>query len=165
MNPLAGGLLAQESPVLQKAVFDAVGIKNVVEAAHRYLAGDENIDTILCGINKPSDITSTIDNYSKPPLTSQQRKDLEGVMSKMSSKSMGFCTACKYCMPCPEEINIPAMMNIVYLDKFLQMTDRAGRLYERRVNPDNSPSRCTQCGQCEEKCTQRAMKAIGKYIN
>ena len=109
---------------------------------------------ILCGINKPSDILSTIDNYSKPPLTSQQRKDLEAAMGKISSKGMGFCTGCKYCMPCPEEINIPAMMNIVYLDKFLQMSDRAGGLYGRQVNPDNSPSRCTKCGQCEEKCTQ-----------
>jgi len=154
MNPLAGGLLAQKSPVLQKAVFGAVGIKDVVEAAHRYLAGDENIDTILCGINKPSDITATIENYSKPPLTGQQRKDLEEVMSRMSSKGMGFCTACRYCMPCPEGINVPGMMNIVYLDRFLQMSERAGGFYERRVNPENSPVRCTKCGQCEDTCTQ-----------
>ena len=154
MNPLAGGLLAQESPVLQKAVFDAVGITDVVEAAHRYLAGDENIDTILCGISKPSDITSTLDNYSKPPLTSRQRTDLEEAMDKISSKGMGFCTACKYCLPCPEGINIPAMMYIAYLDKFLQMSDRAAGIYGRQVNPENSPARCTQCGQCEEKCTQ-----------
>lgn len=155
MNPLAGGLLAQESPVLQKAVFDAVGIDGVVEAAHRYLAGDENIDTILCGISKPSDITSTIDNYSKPPLTAQQRKDLEEAMSKISSEGMGFCTACKYCMPCPEKIDIPTMMNVVYLDKLLQVSNEPGRLYKQYTNPENSPSRCVQCGQCEEKCTQK----------
>ncbi len=155
MNPLAGGLLTHESDVLEQAVFDAVGIKNVVEGAQRYLAGDENIDTILCGINKPSDITSTMDNYSKPPLTAQQRKDLEEAMSKISSKSMGFCTSCKYCMPCPEGINIPAMMNIVYLDKLLRMSGAAKKRYQQLVKPDNSPAKCTQCGQCEEKCTQK----------
>ena len=154
MNPLAGGFLAVQSPVLQKAVFDAVGINSVVEAAHRYLAGDRNIDTILCGISKPTDITSTIEHYSKPPLTGQQRKDLEEAMDKMSSKGMGFCTACKYCMPCPEGINIPNMMNMVYLDKFLQMSERAGGIYERQANLGNSPAKCTQCGQCEDKCTQ-----------
>ena len=154
MNPLAGGFLVEDSPVLQKAVLDAVGINDVVQAAHRYLAGDENIDTILCGINKPSDITSTVDNYSKPPLTAEQREDLEEAMAKITSKGMGFCTGCKYCMPCPEGIDIPAMMNVVYLDRFLQMSERVTRLYKQLVNPDNSPARCTQCGQCEEKCTQ-----------
>lgn len=154
MNPLAGGFLAEESPVLQQIVSDALGIKDVVEAAHRYLAGDKNIDTILCGINKPSDITSTIDNYSKPPLTSQQRKALEEVMDRISSKAMGFCSVCNYCMPCPEGINIPLMMNMVYLDKLLEMSDTAARTYRQHVNADNSPTRCTQCGQCEEKCTQ-----------
>jgi hypothetical protein len=135
-------------------VSDTLGIDDVVQAAHRYLAGDENIDTILCGINKPSDITSTIDNYSKTPLTAQQRKDFEEALARISSKGMGFCTACKYCMPCPEGINIPVMMNIVYFDRFLQMSDRARATYRRLVNADNSPARCTQCGQCEEKCTQ-----------
>ena len=154
MNPLAGGFLVEDSPVLQQAVLGAVGINDPVEAAHRYLAGDENIDTILCGINKTSDITSTIDNYSKPPLTPQQRTDLESAMAKISSKAMGFCTGCRYCMPCPEGIDIPAMMNIVYLDRLLQMSDRARAAYQGLVNVDNSPARCTQCGQCEEKCTQ-----------
>ena len=155
MNPVAGGLLTHNSPVLQKAVCNVTGSKDVVEAAHRYLAGDENIDTVLCGINKPTDVRSTIENYSKPPLTRQQREDLEEVMNKLSSKGMGFCVACNYCMPCPEGISIPGMMNIVYLDKFLQMVDRAGELYEKRVTPENSPSLCTKCGQCEEKCTQK----------
>ena len=154
MNPLAGGFLAEDSPVLRQAVSDALGINNVVEAAQRYLAGDENLDTILCGINKPSDITSTINNYSKPPLTSQQRKDLEEAMSKISSKGMGFCSSCKYCMPCPEGINIPGMMKLVYFDRLLQMSDRAGKDYKRQVDADSSPARCTKCGQCEEQCTQ-----------
>ena len=154
MNPLAGGLLAEDSPVMQKAVLGAVGTKDVVEAAHRYLAGDENIDTILCGISKPSDITSTIANFAKPPLTLRQREDLEAAMAKISSKGQGFCTGCKYCMPCPEGINIPLMMEIVYLDKLLGLSDRAARFYKNRVTPENSPANCTQCGQCEEKCTQ-----------
>ena len=154
MNPLAGGFLAEESPVLQQAVSDALGITDVVEAAQRYLAGDENLDTILCGINKPSDITSTINNYSKPPLTSQQRTDLEEAMSKISSKGMWFCSSCKYCMPCPEGINIPGMMKLIYFDRLLQMSDRAAKDYERQVDADTTPARCTKCGQCEDKCTQ-----------
>ena len=46
------------------------------------------------------------------------------------------------------------MMNIVYLDRLLRMPDKARATYQQLVNADNSPSRCTQCGQCDEKCTQ-----------
>ena len=84
-------MFGEDSAVLRQAVKEAVGIEDVVEAAHRYLAGDENIDTILCGMTKPSDVTSTIENYNKPPLTAQQRQALETAMGKLSQQGMGFC--------------------------------------------------------------------------
>ena len=54
-------MFAQDSEPIRKIVKNAVDIDDPVEAAHRYLAGDENIDTILCGIVKPSDISSNIE--------------------------------------------------------------------------------------------------------
>ena len=53
-----------------------------------------------------------------------------------------------------EELGAAQGMEIVYYDKFLKMPERAARLYKNRVKPENSPARCSQCGQCEEKCTQ-----------
>jgi len=152
MNPLGGGMLAENSPVLKKAVKKALGHENIIAAAHRYLASSEIIDTILCGISKPSDITSTIENFSKPPLTASQMKSLEDAMDEISSRSIGFCVDCKYCMPCPEGINIPVMMKVSYLSRFLKLKSRPAELYSWQTN---SPAKCTACGECEEKCTQK----------
>jgi uncharacterized protein len=152
MNPMGGGTLAENSPVLKETVNKVLGNENIIETAHRYLASNENIDTILCGISKPSDITSTIENYSKPALPPAQQKKLEEAMDKISSKGMGFCVDCKYCLPCPEGIDIPTMMRISYLSRFLKLKGRPAELYSWQAK---SPSVCTACGKCEAKCTQK----------
>ncbi len=160
MNPLGGGMLAEDSPVIRAAVREAVGSDNVTEVSHRYLAGNENIDTIICGISKPSDVVSTLANYRKPPLTKSQIEAIEAAMRKLSSSSMGFCTACGYCMPCPQGINIPALMNVAYLAHLLNVPDKAAYDFNwatGEANPDHCalPSTCIECGQCESRCTQK----------
>ena len=153
MNPVGGGILAEGSPVMERAL----GHDRLVETAHRYLAGDPNVNTILCGMSKPSDITSTLENYAKPPMTDEERGIVEGVTAKLSKESVGFCTECKYCMPCPQGLNIPGIMHIVYLDRLLQCPEVARFQYRWVANPEkhNTASDCTECGECEAKCTQK----------
>lgn len=160
MNPLAGGMLAEDSPVIGAAVRETVGSGDVTEIAHRYLAGNENIDTIICGISKPSDITSTLANYREPPLTRPEIEALEKAMGRLSSGGMGFCTACGYCLPCPEGINIPALMNVSYLAHRLDVPRKAAYDFDwatGEANPDHCalPSACSECGRCESRCTQK----------
>jgi len=160
MNPVGGGMFAEDSAVLNRTVSLITGSENAVETAHRYLRGDENVDTILCGIVRPSDIESTIANYQKPPLTAGQIRRIEEAMSKLSSKSQGFCTGCRYCMPCPQGINIPAMMSVVYYHKLLRVPGKAKDVYNWVINPNNEDisklaADCVQCGECEKKCTQQ----------
>jgi predicted aldo/keto reductase-like oxidoreductase len=159
MNPVSGGLLAENSPVLIDAVKKAVGCDDPIEVAHRYLAADTNVDTILCGITKPEDVISTIENYQKPALSAEEVRAVERVFEELSKENVGFCTECKYCMPCPQGINIPMIMHAVYLDKFLRVPVAARGCYNWFVymaesNRSTNPAECTECGQCEEKCTQ-----------
>ncbi len=153
MNPVGGGILAEGSPVMAKAL----GHDRLAETAHRYLAGDANVDTILCGMSRPSDITSTLENYAKPPMTSKERGAVEEVAAKLSKANMGFCTGCKYCMPCPQGLDIPGIMHIVYLDRLLQCPETARFQYGWVANPreHNTAGDCTECGECEPKCTQK----------
>ncbi len=170
MNPLAGGLLAHDSEPLRDLVKNAIGIDDLAEAAHRYLAGDENIDTIICGISKPSDVTSTIENYNKPPLTAQQRRILETEIEKISPEKTGFCTSCGYCQPCPAGIKIPQFMSAAYHSQVLNTHQRAQKIYDFCFHPDNpdfsaDPSKCTLCGRCEQKCTQNIkITQMLKYV-
>ena len=154
MNPIGGGWLAEESPVMKKALAS----NSVVEIAHRYLAGDPNLDTILCGISKPSDITSTISNYQKQPLDSQRRMEVETIIESLSKKNMDFCTGCKYCQPCPQNINIPSILHAIYVHQFLKCPQAAASSYKESTDLNLNyakPVECTECGRCEQKCPQK----------
>lgn len=160
MNPIGGGVFVQDSPPIKKAVKKASGVDDVVEVAHRRLKYNENIDTILCGIEKQYDITSTLTNYEKPPLTPKQKELLDKELSKISRKNTGFCVNCKYCLPCPKDINIPAFMNAAYFSEFLRVDRQAKDFYGWILNPSNQdksvdPAECIECGKCEQKCTQK----------
>jgi predicted aldo/keto reductase-like oxidoreductase len=78
------------------------------------------------------------------------------------------CTNCRYCVPCPEGVNIPTMFNI--LNQFNQYGEgtRAGFAgyynslpktpedYEKAGSKNNgSANLCIQCGECVEKCPQK----------
>ncbi len=152
MNPVAGGILAEDSPVIK----EATGLDDLVEYAHRYLAADTNVDTILCGISKPSDITSTLMNYTKSPLTPAECDRMEQVARKLSKEGMGFCTTCGYCKPCPQSLNIPGIMHVAYLDRLLRCPEAARNHYSwvRGEDGMSDAGRCKECGDCEPRCPQ-----------
>ncbi|MFI4910762.1 MAG: aldo/keto reductase [Sedimentisphaeraceae bacterium JB056] len=159
MNPIGGGLFSEDSKLLSDAVNKAVGSDDVIEVAHRYLNSNPNVDTIICGINKPEDIESTIANYEKPLFTEKQMAAIEDQMKTISPEGQNFCTSCRYCMPCHQGINIPAMMDVVYYDKIIGASKKAAEAYGWQRNPNNKDrselvSKCTGCGACVKKCTQ-----------
>ncbi len=160
MNPLCGGVLGQDSLQLKKAVENAVGDVGVVEAAHRWLKTNKSIDTILCGINKPSDITVTIENYDKADFTAEQMQRLNAEFDKISNKNAGCCVDCKYCLPCPKNIYIPGFMQAAYFSEFLKVDGKPRNMYNWQLNANNTmrsadPSECIECGKCQERCTQK----------
>lgn len=160
MNPICGGVFAQDSPPLNEAVKNAIGSADLVQTAHRWLKTNENIDTIICGISKPSDITSTTENYKKAPFTAGQMERLNAEIGKISRKSAGFCVDCKYCLPCPKNIYVPGFMQAAYFSEFLKVDGQARDIYNWQLNPANAsmsadPDECTECGKCEQKCTQK----------
>ncbi|MFA5291428.1 MAG: aldo/keto reductase [Phycisphaerae bacterium] len=160
MNPVVGGVLAQDSPPLNNAVKKAIGPADLVQTAHRWLKSNKNIDTIICGISKPTDVTSTIENYEKEPFTTEQIKKLNEEFAKLSNKNTGFCVDCKYCLPCPKNIYVPGFMQAAYFSEYLKVKGKPENIYNWQLNPNNTgrsadPGECIECGKCEQKCTQK----------
>jgi len=151
MNPMGGGNLAEESPVLSKLAQES-GADSMPDLAIRYVLSNPNVDTILCGMAKETDVADTIASSQKPKLTAEQITAIDEKVKALSSKNVGFCTKCKYCMPCPQGINIPAVMGAIYEYRFLGREKLAQRMY--KWIREAKAEACTKCGQCEEKCTQ-----------
>ena len=153
MNPVAGGILAEESPILNRTIPG----DDLVEVAHRYLKANPTIDTVLCGMTRPSDVTSTLANYAKPPLSDAECRSVERATATLSKEAMSFCTNCGYCKPCPQGLDIPGILGAVYLARLLEAPETGKSRYSWWAQParKNTASDCTACGKCEERCTQK----------
>ncbi|MFC1479588.1 aldo/keto reductase, partial [Planctomycetota bacterium] len=152
MNPIGGGKLAEQSPVLMK-IAKEVGAESVPDLAARFVLSNPDVDTILSGINKLSDVDDTIQSAERPVFDEKQMNIINTFLEESSREHVKFCTACGYCQPCPAEINIPQIMTALYEERFLGLSEGAKRTYERSTR-GVTPEACQNCGKCEEACTQ-----------
>jgi len=152
MNPVGGGKLTENSPVIME-VAEQLGVASVPDLAVRYVLSNPNVDTILCGIQKSGDIDATVAAAEQVALSPGQLETINAFFTSHSREGVKFCTGCKYCMPCPAGINIPAILGALYDARFLGLTEDASRNY-KHATKDVGPDACTDCGACEEKCTQ-----------
>ena len=64
------------------------------------------------------------------------------------------CTACRYCMPCPQGVAIPDVCGLYNDTHMYQNLDRAQFAYRAFWSDSERADNCTACGECVEKCPQ-----------
>ena len=151
MNPMGGGKLAEQSQTLM-ALAREVGAVSVADMAIRYVLSNPHIDTMLNGLSKPDDIKDSIASLDRGGFTASQIHRIDDFLKDIKTKVSAFCTACKYCMPCPEGIDIPAVLSCVQDMRYWGWHHSARARYEKL--PGKKADACVQCGKCEKTCTQ-----------
>ena len=69
-----------------------------------------------------------------------------------------YCTTCDYCKPCPQNIDIPQIFNIMNNHRVYGLTQHAKHNYKRIIEGKTKSAdatNCTECGVCETKCPQK----------
>ena len=153
MNPLGGGIIPQHPERFEylKTTED----ETVVEAALRFLISDERITTSLVGFSNMAQLQqalSAVEGYSP-----RSKEQLAKMRLGMKESFNELCTGCQYCDHCPVGLPVPKLMDAYnqYLlsDNRQDIANRLnwhwGLLKERGYY-----EQCTECGQCEQACTQ-----------
>jgi uncharacterized protein len=151
MNPLGGGIIPRNPKI-----FDFIRMRpeeSVVEAALRFLFSHERIDVSLVGFSTVEQVRESLKAVERfQPLSAAEldriKKGIRGAFGEL-------CTGCQYCDECPQEIRIPQLMD-AYNQKRLsgQDQDLLNRLsWHWNLEPSEA-AKCTECGHCEEACTQ-----------
>lgn len=151
MNPVGGGRLAEASPVLLKLA-RSVGAESVPDLAVRYVLSNPDVDTILCGMSKTADVDATVGSANRRAFDAGQMKKINRFLDGLTRERVGFCTGCKYCMPCPRGIDIPAIMSLIYDDRFWGFREGSTNRYRHLRGP--RAEACVKCRKCEKLCTQ-----------
>ena len=132
MKPLAGGVFTN------------------IEKCFKFLNGYP-VDIILNGVANLDELKENLKYAeSTEPLTPEELKEFEEEVAPLGKD---FCRRCSYCLPCPNDILIPIMINVLYPQvqghTYEDLTDKQKRL---GANLMIWWQACEECGQCEEKC-------------
>jgi uncharacterized protein len=164
MNPIGGGILTQPSDVLIELA-GQVGATSVPDLGIRYVLSNPYVDAIISGISNVSDVEACIASGTAPRFSSDQMALIQSRIGSILSSRQAFCTGCRYCLPCPQGIDIPAVMDMVAQQRFWGFEETARGRYAGMTTP--KADACVTCGECEAKCTQHLgiMEEMGFAAN
>ena len=169
MEPLLGGRLANLPQYLVNELKKFDPTKSVASWAFRYAGTYEGVLTVLSGMTYMEHLKDNLLSYC--PLVPLKEQGLRSLDTDIAQRIVGLenipCNDCKYCMPCPYGIDIPAIFvhyNKCKNEGSLPMSngDKEYRKHRRqylisldRVVPrERQPDHCIGCHQCEPHCPQ-----------
>lgn len=161
MEPLRGGKLAANLPSEAVRLFsEANPLRTLPEWALRWVWNHPEVSVVLSGMTTMEQVVENIKIAGQAfahSLTTKELSAIDRVKKIYKEKMKVNCTACAYCMPCPEGVNIPGCFN-VYNDYSLfgdvEGTERYKFIYNFRIGADAHASKCIACGKCESHCPQ-----------
>ena len=160
MEPLRGGKLVDLLPEAAKKMIKANPRGwSAAEWAFRWLYNQEAITCVLSGMNSIAMIEENcrIASQATPgEFTQEDFEFLNKIKNEINSKTKVNCTACRYCMPCPKNVDIPAIFRC-YNEMYTESKHSGRWEFAQTVGlrkKDATFSQCIGCGKCEKHCPQ-----------
>jgi predicted aldo/keto reductase-like oxidoreductase len=156
MGPVAGGRLGVRSEVLSQMV---PGVERVPELALRFVLSNPNVTVALSGMSTMKHVQENVVTASDDTgLSEEDMRLIREQLERLSEMAKLYCTGCKYCMPCPQEVNIPHIFELYNLGQVYGLWGVAREGYAnfpgQRWVGGKQADECIECGECEEKCPQ-----------
>jgi hypothetical protein len=154
MEPVRGGTLASLSEDAAKILKEAKPNKSIASWAIRYAASKEQVMVVLSGM---SNLEQTRDNIQSltdfEPVDEKDQMIIDQALELFLKNRTIPCTNCKYCMPCPEGVNIPKIFKI-YNQYAINKHKRAFIHAYENLDDAEKANNCIACGICMQHCPQ-----------
>ena len=168
MEPLLGGRLSNVPDHIVARLKEKEPERSVASWAFRYAGTFPGILTVLSGMTYMEHLEDNLLSYCPlKPLNDDEIRYLYDTADLMVEYPTIACNDCKYCMPCPYGIDIPAILlhynkcvNQGNIPQDAQASNyREARQaflvgYDRSVPKLRQASHCIGCRQCEPHCPQ-----------
>ena len=183
MEPLLGGRLSKVPQYVADRLKERNPEGSVASWAFRFAGSQPGVLCVLSGMTYMEHLKDNVKTYS--PLVTLTEDELEfldetaGIIKEYPTIP---CNDCKYCMPCPYGIDIPAIL--LHYNKCVNAGEVAESIndegyrkarraylvsYDRAVPKLRQASRCIGCNQCMSHCPQsinipRELQKIDRYV-
>jgi predicted aldo/keto reductase-like oxidoreductase len=177
MEPVRGGLLAKDIKGIS-AIWQTSKIRyDPAEWALRWVWNHPEVTVVLSGMSTPGQVRQNVALAKSGRAGSLTKSDLSlfgKVKKELQKRIIIPCTGCRYCMPCPQGVNIPECFEFYNRGHMYEDEEQTRQIYTMFLGGffdgiPNYASLCKECGECEEKCPQSLpirenLKNVVKYF-
>ena len=183
MEPLLGGRLSKVPQHVADRLKERNPEGSVASWAFRFAGTQPGVLCVLSGMTYMEHLKDNVKSFTPlVPLTEDELSFLDETAGIMQKYPTIPCNDCKYCMPCPYGIDIPAIL--LHYNKCVNAGEVAASIndegykkarraylvsYDRAVPKLRQASRCIGCNQCMSHCPQsinipRELHKIDRYV-
>ena len=173
MEPLRGGGLARNLPPAAGDLLDgATPRRSAAEWALRWVWDQPEVSLVLSGMSTLEQVEqncAAAAGSGTGVMTVAEREMIAAVRDVYATLVPLPCTSCRYCLPCPQGVDIPGVFELfndahIYGEPFRQ------RLFYGWLDDTSRADRCTARGQCEPLCPQSIeiiaeLEKVHTYLN
>ena len=160
MEPLLGGRLVDPPQPVQELWEKAPLKRKPADWALQWLWDQPEVSLVLSGMNTMQQVKENLasaDHSVIGTMTPQEQEIIAQVRSKYVELSPIPCTRCEYCLPCPNDLNIPQIFGFFNAGKMYDKLDSVREVYSRFVPEGKRAEDCVACRSCEEMCPQQIL--------
>ncbi|MCI8998618.1 MAG: aldo/keto reductase [Muribaculaceae bacterium] len=183
MEPLLGGRLSKVPDHIVARLKQKEPERSVASWAFRYAGTPAGVLTVLSGMTYMEHLEDNLSTYCPlKPLTQEETQFLYDTADLMMHYPTIPCNDCKYCMPCPYGLDIPAIL--LHYNKCVNEGNvpenrqaenyRKARQaflvgYDRSVPKLRQADHCINCNECRPHCPQginipKEMNRINDFV-
>jgi predicted aldo/keto reductase-like oxidoreductase len=158
MEPIRGGKLVKSIPTAVQEIWDSAPRQRTpADWALQWTWNWPEVSVVLSGMSTMEQVEQNIESAGRsgPGTLTEEELALVGRVRAMYDELCPIpCTDCKYCLPCPNGVNIPRILEI-YNDFVMYSSERWAKMVYSWLSEDERANLCIECGECLEKCPQQ----------
>ncbi len=162
MEPLKGGNITIPMPDELKGAVKAAGYgaPTLADLGLRWVWNRPEVSVVLSGMSTMEQLEQNIASAEKgkvDALTPSELGLLRAAKDLYTSRMRVPCTACSYCKPCPQGVDIPQCFTNLNNAAISGNWEMQKANYNYILAPDRDGKRasaCVECGLCEPQCPQ-----------
>ena len=157
MEPLRGGQLTTKIPKSVAEFWESANIRRTpADWALQWIWNHSEVSVTLSGMSTMQHVIENLDSADRSGaglLTDEELILIDKVREEYRRLAPVPCTNCKYCMPCPNGVEITTILEY-YNESITYDNPRASRSLYGSLSEDEQADNCVECFECEEKCPQ-----------
>jgi predicted aldo/keto reductase-like oxidoreductase len=158
MEPLRGGKLAKHIPPEVEEVWKSAGnTQTPVERALSWVWNIPQCTLLLSGMSTIEQVRQNIELSEKAEaniLSDAEQHIYSKAREAYLARIPYLCSECRYCMPCPYGVNIPANLG-QYAEALMFEDKNSKEAYLSFIPEKMRANQCVECGECLSKCPQQ----------